>query len=93
MSAGLSRFVRLLVALAFAFDLSPWLRGGYGWRWQYLPAALPPAPPRRRVMTPEEAYLTTSLLRSVVESGSVRSSPFSSATSTRRSSMANSARS
>ena len=30
---------------------------------------LPAAPPRRRVMTPEEAYLTTSLLRSVVENG------------------------
>jgi penicillin-binding protein 1A len=30
---------------------------------------LPPSPPRRRVMSPEEAYLTTSLLRSVVESG------------------------
>jgi penicillin-binding protein 1A len=30
---------------------------------------LPGAPPRRRVMTPEEAYLTTSLLRSVVENG------------------------
>jgi penicillin-binding protein 1A len=31
--------------------------------------ALPPTPPRRRVMTAEEAYLTTSLLRSVVENG------------------------
>jgi penicillin-binding protein 1A len=30
---------------------------------------LPATPPRRRVMSPEEAYLTTSLLRSVVESG------------------------
>src|SRR5262245_55879370 len=30
---------------------------------------LAPTPPRRRVMTPEEAYLTTSLLRSVVENG------------------------
>lgn len=30
----------LLVALAFAVDLSPWLRGGYGWRWPYVPAAL-----------------------------------------------------
>ena len=30
---------------------------------------LPPAPPRRRVMTVEEAYLTTSLMKSVVESG------------------------
>lgn len=35
--------ISLLVALAFAFDLSPWLRGGYGWRWQYLPASLIPA--------------------------------------------------
>jgi penicillin-binding protein 1A len=31
--------------------------------------ALPQRPPKRRVMTPEEAYLTTSLLRSVVELG------------------------
>jgi penicillin-binding protein 1A len=31
--------------------------------------ALPPQPPRRRVMTAEEAYLTTSLMRSVVERG------------------------
>jgi penicillin-binding protein 1A len=30
---------------------------------------LPPAPPKRRAISPEEAYLTTSLLRSVVESG------------------------
>jgi penicillin-binding protein 1A len=30
---------------------------------------LPARPPRRRVMTPEEAYLTTSLLRSVVQQG------------------------
>jgi penicillin-binding protein 1A len=30
---------------------------------------LPPLPPRRRVMTVEEAYLTTSLLRGVVEFG------------------------
>lgn len=35
--------ISLLVALAFAVDLSPWLRGGYGWRWQYLPASLTPA--------------------------------------------------
>lgn len=35
--------IALLVALAFAVDLSPWLRGGYGWRWQYLPAGLSPA--------------------------------------------------
>lgn len=33
---------------------------------------LPPSPPHRRVMTPEEAYLTTSLLRSVVEQGTGR---------------------
>jgi penicillin-binding protein 1A len=30
---------------------------------------LPERPPKRRVMTPEESYLTTSLLRSVVEVG------------------------
>jgi penicillin-binding protein 1A len=30
---------------------------------------LPAKPPRRRVMSPEEAYLTTSLLKSVVEGG------------------------
>jgi penicillin-binding protein 1A len=30
---------------------------------------LPPLPPRRRVMTVDEAYLTTSLMKSVVESG------------------------
>lgn len=33
---------------------------------------LPPAPPRRRVLSPEEAYLTTSLMRSVVEAGTAR---------------------
>jgi penicillin-binding protein 1A len=33
---------------------------------------LPPTPPRRRVMTQEEAYLTTSLLRSVVEGGTAQ---------------------
>ncbi|HEY3496197.1 MAG TPA: transglycosylase domain-containing protein [Polyangiaceae bacterium] len=33
---------------------------------------LPPTPPRRRVMTPEEAYLTTSLLESVVERGTAQ---------------------
>ena len=33
---------------------------------------LPAAPPRRRVMTPEEAYLTTSLLESVVERGTAQ---------------------
>ncbi|HEY4156991.1 MAG TPA: transglycosylase domain-containing protein, partial [Polyangiaceae bacterium] len=31
--------------------------------------ALPPTPPARRVMTPEEAYLITSLLRGVVDHG------------------------
>ncbi len=31
--------------------------------------ALPERPPKRRVMTPEEAYLTTSLLRSVIDVG------------------------
>ncbi|MBN2192025.1 MAG: transglycosylase domain-containing protein [Polyangiaceae bacterium] len=33
---------------------------------------LPPMPPARRVLTPEEAYLTTSLLRGVVEQGTAR---------------------
>lgn len=33
---------------------------------------LPAVPPRRRVMTAEEAYLTTSLLKSVVESGTAQ---------------------
>jgi penicillin-binding protein 1A len=33
---------------------------------------LPARPPRRRVMTPEEAYLTTSLLRSVVQQGTAK---------------------
>ncbi|HRL12958.1 MAG TPA: hypothetical protein PKX07_13830, partial [Aggregatilineales bacterium] len=28
----------LVVAAAFAVDLTPWLRGGFGWRWQYAPA-------------------------------------------------------
>ncbi|GAB4430975.1 MAG: hypothetical protein Kow00106_25380 [Anaerolineae bacterium] len=27
-----------LLALALALDASPWLRGGYGWRWPYEPA-------------------------------------------------------
>jgi penicillin-binding protein 1A len=36
------------------------------------PVALPPAPPSRRVMEPEVAYLTTSLMRSVVEVGTAR---------------------
>ncbi len=33
---------------------------------------LPPSPPARRVMSPEEAYLTTSLLQSVVQQGTGR---------------------
>ena len=28
------------VALVFGFDLTPWVRGGYGWRWQWIPAPL-----------------------------------------------------
>jgi penicillin-binding protein 1A len=36
------------------------------------PVEMPPAPPPRRVLTPEEAYLTTSLLASVVEEGTGR---------------------
>ncbi|MFC1641245.1 penicillin-binding protein 1A [Myxococcota bacterium] len=34
--------------------------------------ALPPSPPPRRAMSPEEAYLTTSLLKGVVERGTAR---------------------
>jgi hypothetical protein len=32
--------ITLLIAVAYAVDLSPWLRGGYGWRWEYLAAPL-----------------------------------------------------
>jgi hypothetical protein len=32
--------ITLLIALAYAVDASPWLRGGNGWRWEYLPAPL-----------------------------------------------------
>lgn len=32
--------ITVLVALAYAVDLTPWLRGGFGWRWEYLPAPL-----------------------------------------------------
>ncbi|MFN8374944.1 MAG: hypothetical protein U0694_18970 [Anaerolineae bacterium] len=34
-----------LLALALAFDVSPWLRGGFGWRWTYDTIALPRALP------------------------------------------------
>jgi hypothetical protein len=27
----------LIVATVFAFDLTPWVRGGFGWRWEYAP--------------------------------------------------------
>ncbi len=27
----------LLIALAVALDLSPWIRGGFGWRWPHIP--------------------------------------------------------
>lgn len=30
----------LALAVAYAADLSPWLRGGFGWRWEYLPVPL-----------------------------------------------------
>lgn len=36
-------FIILAVPLAFAVDLSPWLRGGYGWRWGYAPSSVIPA--------------------------------------------------
>ncbi|MCU0497833.1 MAG: hypothetical protein MUF87_10815 [Anaerolineae bacterium] len=29
-----------IAAIAFLFDLTPWIRGGFGWRWQYEPVAL-----------------------------------------------------
>ena len=29
----------LIVMLVFGFDLTPWVRGGYGWRWFYIPPA------------------------------------------------------
>lgn len=29
------------IAVVFAFDLTPWVRGGYGWRWTYDPLSLP----------------------------------------------------
>jgi hypothetical protein len=32
--------ITLMIALAYAVDLSPWLRGGFGWRWEYVPAPL-----------------------------------------------------
>jgi hypothetical protein len=32
--------ITLCVALVFAFDLTPWVRGGFGWRWQYAPVPL-----------------------------------------------------
>lgn len=36
------------------------------------PVALPPRPPARRALEPDEAYLVTSLLKSVVEAGTAR---------------------
>jgi hypothetical protein len=32
--------ITLMIAFAYAIDLTPWLRGGFGWRWEYLPAPL-----------------------------------------------------
>ncbi|HEX2620967.1 MAG TPA: hypothetical protein VHL11_12490, partial [Phototrophicaceae bacterium] len=32
--------ITLVVVLIFAFDVTPWVRGGYGWRWDYLPVAI-----------------------------------------------------
>lgn len=29
------------IAAVFAFDLTPWVRGGFGWRWEYDPVAQP----------------------------------------------------
>ncbi|NOG50485.1 MAG: hypothetical protein HND48_14490 [Chloroflexi bacterium] len=28
------------IAVIFAFDLTPWVRGGFGWRWAYDPLPL-----------------------------------------------------
>lgn len=28
----------LVIAAILAFDLTPWIRGGYGWRWPHIPA-------------------------------------------------------
>lgn len=29
------------IAAVFAFDLTPWVRGGFGWRWEYDPVSQP----------------------------------------------------
>lgn len=31
----------IIIAVVFAFDLTPWVRGGFGWRWEYNPLPLP----------------------------------------------------
>jgi hypothetical protein len=31
----------LVIAAVFAFDLTPWVRGGFGWRWEYDPVSQP----------------------------------------------------
>lgn len=30
----------IFIAAVFAFDLTPWVRGGFGWRWEYHPLPL-----------------------------------------------------
>lgn len=35
--AALMVAAAVLVAAIFAFDLTPWVRGGFGWRWEYVP--------------------------------------------------------
>lgn len=32
----------VILAAVFAFDLTPWVRGGFGWRWEYDPAPSSP---------------------------------------------------
>jgi hypothetical protein len=34
---ALIALVTLIVAAVFAFDITPWVRGGFGWRWEYAP--------------------------------------------------------
>src|SRR5690606_31739207 len=31
----------LCIAAVFAFDMTPWVRGGFGWRWEYDPVSQP----------------------------------------------------
>jgi hypothetical protein len=39
-SVWIAALLALVTALAIASDLTPWLRGGFGWRWEYLPVKL-----------------------------------------------------